>query len=145
MSKKYFAKFLPIDGEIKEGDKYNWLNEIHTATALTIKMGHAKTRLKLFLCSRDIQVGEKWYLEDGDGVVGSNTRKEGEDWSPIMQEKAYKIIGEISPEANFVKEGDEFSDGEFCYRQFGNGRIYLERPEWFNYIAIKCPCCGDFK
>lgn len=113
-SKQYFAKWLPVEGEIKEG---NWvigatmvvyrLEGEEWKTYLEFKsIATSIKRVKLFLCSRDIKVGDRILDEDLlqdericsiDEIIGDGYRK----W--------IRKIGEISPEATWVKEGDEFT------------------------------------
>lgn len=84
--KKYFAKYLPVDGEIKKGDEYinseikvgePTYGKIYIGLPLVIEMGHKGVgykdkdyfrkymrKVKLFLCSRDIQVGDEF--KDGE-------------------------------------------------------------------------------
>ena len=56
----------------------------------------------------------------------------------ISQYDVIKVIGEISPEAKWVKEGDEFDSSDLLFQEkyfeMGNPKI-----------QIKCPCCGTFK
>ncbi len=60
--KTYFCKFLPVEGEIKEDDRYR----VKGTDKVLIANKHFKEidqslleKVKLFLCSRDIQVGDK--------------------------------------------------------------------------------------
>lgn len=68
---KYFAKYLPVEGEIKEGDKYLFANRILSMTKEIIEKERSyldmsdeelsnmdiregrRIKVKLFLCSRD--------------------------------------------------------------------------------------------
>ena len=105
--KKYFAKYLPVEGEIKEGDHFDSVNgelpgSLHT---------------RLFLCSRDIQVGDMakdlnqpltdFYVDEKNLEL---IKKGNDDFYEHMN--LYKVIGEISSEATWVKEGDEFDKEE---------------------------------
>lgn len=76
---KYFAKYIPV-----------------------------KEKVKLFLCSRDIQVGDEItnsnYYNTSLKVDELPLRKAYKNW--------YKIIGEISSDATWVKEGDEFTEDQ---------------------------------
>lgn len=113
-NKPYFAKYLPVKGEIKA---------------------------KLFLCSRDIQVGDKYFHDDfypypvGD-IADTNTKvmnahmmvsNEGEDYEGDW---SYKVVGEISPEATWVKEGDEFDEDEvsrcFYGKECPGGKVKIK-------------------
>lgn len=122
--KKYFAKWLPVEGEIKEGDKVRHNGKIVTALK---KEGEGDTwktdgfptygsnlqKVKLFLCSRDIQVGDTYFWE-GNKYICDSTIHLGalmaiENVHPLDR---YKVIGEISPEATWVTEGMEFDENE---------------------------------
>lgn len=102
---------------------------------------------KLFLCSRDIRKGDIASVIYEDKLVtgkvdwidkesamlrpedGSHMLVESEDYEDL-----FKLIGEISPKAIWIKEGDELKKDEFNIKPYG-----------INCIIIKCPCCGDFK
>ena len=134
---KYFAKYLPVEGEIKENDrislsKNNNLIGIPNGyskemAAFATKQNHK--RVKLFLCSRDIN----WKQGDGKHILITDDKNlwgqiEDDSVVPIDVSHAYdndtivplndgeqaekntifKVIGEISKEAIWVKEGDEF-------------------------------------
>lgn len=100
----HFAKYLPVEGEIKEGDNITNKNKLFTPTIWTADKADVNKdnieKVKLFLCSRDIQVGDK--------VIDSIDGKEYEVKSGFLPPEMVKAIGEISPEAKWVKEGDEF-------------------------------------
>ena len=150
--KKYFAKYLPVEGEIKEGDVA--LNkqgyglsrvgkkvegsiaefEMHTmrpyesdvtpgkmCTRTSNSYKQYEQKVKLFLCSRDIQADDELYYPEG---VEDKIRKEYNRYSDgnetyeqwflgsikwILSLGVCKVIGQISPEATWVKEGDEFN------------------------------------
>lgn len=58
----YFAKYLPVGGEIKPCDKIitvtGYLKDYNPETDLLSEY-EAPTKVKLFLCSHDIQPGDK--------------------------------------------------------------------------------------
>lgn len=103
---KYFTKYLPVEGEIKEGDYY--LNN-GTPTKRTEgtedKSYLNQQKVKLFLCSRDIQVGDTVHYPLNNYIpvqwLGGN-----------LTGHEFKVIGEISPNAIWVKEGDEFDEDQ---------------------------------
>jgi hypothetical protein len=170
MNKKYFAKYLSVEGEIKEGDPVQidggqvilysskWQN--------TFRKFNRK-KVKLFLCSRDIQVGDKVTFNDG------TTSEVPKDYPLyILREGSActKVIGEISSNASWVKEGDEFDEedikyhcvfvnpfGEFSHYGFTekefltknlksypqDGTFKRHRGMWFVGLYIKGPC-GHF-
>jgi hypothetical protein len=58
----------------------------------------------LTLCSRDIQVGDK-YIDGVDEVIHNQG---------VLSPYDYKIIGEISPNATWVTDGMEFTSDELA-------------------------------
>lgn len=93
-------------------------------------------QVKLFLCSRDIQIGdrvqvdvllngvynefvfEKECVENGIRVqqftgVGVYVHYPDSDEGNL-----FKVIGEISPNAKWVKEGDEFDEDDYYWKLF---------------------------
>jgi len=101
--KQYFAKYLPVEGGIKEGDIildiFSQYSKAHKSNLQS--RNPPKVKYKLFLCSRDIQVGDKVLDEEFcDWIVQENDLK--------ALHLLTKVIGEISPDARWVKEGDEF-------------------------------------
>lgn len=134
---KYFTKFFPVEGEM------TCSGECKTKFKFTDKLakecincgGLLIQHNKLFLCSRDIQIGDKVksfnYPEQYEGeLVNLRTSKKlvgAKDHSEIYHladiqypndshcitaaiSNFFKVIGEISPEAKWVKEGDEFDE-----------------------------------
>ena len=152
-----FAKYLPVEGEIKEGDKFNSLyGELP---------GSQHTRL--FLCSRDIQVGDKFRKLSNSEIEFTASKVEmgsGENYFPkemlvwhtedqlswwLKLSETFKVIGEISPEATYVKEGDEFDEEEIeLWTGFGHFRkiernnpdYYLHAKEKGSIFKILGPC-----
>ena len=113
MNKLYFAKYLPVGEKVVPGDwmKIHCTGKVVQCTGFDgpkpsynndrcVTRPGDHTRVKLFLCSRDIQVGDK--------VIDSIDGKEYEVKSGFLPPEMVKAIGEISPEAKWVKEGDEF-------------------------------------
>jgi len=132
--KKYFAKYLPVKGEIKYGDYFvdNWAAD--KSIRICAKVGEIKgfnttvitdvrnlyslpekcQKVKLFLCSRDIQVDD--IVQDGDNqlckVANEADLKNAEEYG------FFKVVGEVSAEAKWVKEEDEFDEGQIHERLF---------------------------
>lgn len=169
---KYFAKYLPVEGEIGEDDyiyekslsdvsihkvyKRNDELVFFRFTNVPIKLSKANNpkKVKLFLCNRDIEIGDKFivpdhYLETYDTMLSDEVEctdiseddkiihfKCGTSIGGIMhsgvfrEENPYKIIGEISSKAIWVKEGDEFDEDEVEYA--------------LEVAFIKCPTCKTF-
>lgn len=172
--KKYFAKYLPVEGEIKPGDKFSdnqlgicirgkenpWVEWKGGITNLVIDEDHRK--VKLFLCSRDIQVGDKVKtegIEDRElkyiDKTGTLFFTNGDDCEPTV---CFKVIGEISPEATWIKEGDEFDGYEIWNRNIDTlGDFYVKiQPHMWDkprlkekgwekdVIRLECPTCKKF-
>jgi hypothetical protein len=133
--KKYFAKYCSDEGEINEGDKVR-----HNGQIVTIlkKEGEGDTyktdgfpvygsnlqKVKLFLCSKDIEIGDKCR-------EFNNIDKEIiADWDEVTTSIEYpgfvyfKILGEISTEAKWVKEGDEFDEDEIAHHKICHDSPY---------------------
>jgi len=130
--KNYFAKYLPVEGEIKEGDwvlyanSYFFVKNINNIGLLVtesdgdfrLNKSYCK-KVKLFLCSRDIEVGDEIIspIKGSFGVVTEilskfqcNTHK----YKCIeMTTGCFKTVGEIlTPN---IKEGQEFTEKEIEY------------------------------
>ena len=87
--KKYFAKYLPVDRL-------------------------ASSKVELFLCCRDIQVGDTIYTGDSylNGIT--ITKEVFQTYTSIkgLTNPHFKVIGKISKKAIWVKENDEFDEEE---------------------------------
>lgn len=128
--KKYFTKYLPVEGEIKEGDKTfecngNLLPHTISKDELLFAIAQGDKKAKLFLCSRDIQVGNKvkvtkdsihWFDDVVTDIVEKGYFTDSQEGAGsgyfYTSNQIFKVIGEISPEAVWVKEGDEFDEDE---------------------------------
>jgi hypothetical protein len=193
MNKPYFAKWLPVEGEIKEGDYF--LNDnkpsIHQFLSSKEKLGTYKIiqgyegeagkiyqyhivqhlgginkKIRLFLCSRGPEG-----LKAGDTVFSMERPKETPLSTWIIDDKQIflgqlsgtiyatgRLIGEISKEALWVKEGDEFTENEvqfhYNHRKFRDKDFIHDGPYSFDWdedpekyylsIHIKCDKCNTF-
>lgn len=152
---KYFTKYLPVEGEIRESDigqlvrRENNTFKFQPNNILNHPQEYAKTKVELlnykgykvvkpFLCSRDIQVGDK-YLTPPDfkeRICEDNSY----DFS-----NCFKVIGEISPDAIWVKEGDEFEENQIeGSHEINTPTRYLYNRDKILCYKIKCPTCGTF-
>lgn len=107
--------------------------------------------VKLFLCSRDIswEEGDDRHIlvtsdknlwgEIEDGSIVPIEVSHGYDNDTIVplidgnqaeKDTIFKVIGEISPEATWVKEGDEFDDSDCEWE---------DKPNYHTYVLIKGP------
>lgn len=132
---KYFAKYLPVEERI---------------------IPH-KSRVKLFLCSRDIQIGQRVWDSQTSERYNKVEYEESTSWAcdshsvdssvgnvvyTVPKERAIIVIGEISPEARWVKEGDEF-DEEEVHRCFVHENVSILSDPMKRKVQIKGPC-GHF-
>lgn len=177
---KYKAKYLPVEGEIKQGNKY-FASDGTLCERYTSKDVEGDRLAKLFLISTDIKVGDKvlspvenefrefTIVEKPKGynlnmMVGVFTDGRPMTEPAYLNQNTFKIIGEISPEATFVKEGDEFDEEQvaYCYSVEDNPDEFIllmnfeywvtqhhpsSRKNLRKYkgnIHIKCPTCGTF-
>lgn len=142
----YFSKFLPVDGEVKLGDHFIDTGVMNLIGKRANKEGDYSgyQKVKLFLCSRNIQIGDKvkttvvlnsnkaWSNDtyanfrgkfqkvvgsDYEFIVTGTTNINGggfttEDNIIICKYNSFKVIGEISTDATWVKEGDKFSEDQ---------------------------------
>lgn len=131
---------------------------------------------KLVLTSSDIQVGDEIiWIGTGNSPqtpFGTKMKYDIPITSGKVHENWVKVIGEISPEAaKWIKEGQEFSEGEVrklveleIYHadwepQFQDRSIYLKIEDSYTpknekvyhesitneILQIKCPHCGTFQ
>lgn len=110
-------------------------------------------KVKLFLCSRDIKVGDDVYehgrlenIKMSGYIFGDHS---------IKTDLLFKVIGEISPDAlSYVKEGMEYEEENIQYGLYHTsvGRVAVVKKESFEkmqpeyyikYVQIKGPC-GNF-
>lgn len=140
MNEKYLAKYLPVKEEIKKGDSYYFKDEPDNILVRTgDRTVSSMQKVKLFLCSRDIQVGDTFQSFSGMCEL---------QWDGKFQlhPEDYKIIGEISPAATWVKEGDEFDGYKEIFFHNVEGEWKLnDGIRWSSYpierfISVKGPC-----
>jgi hypothetical protein len=125
--KKYFLKYIPVKGTIHEGDtiRDKVSGDIGTVKRWEKHINEQEDfeKVQLWLCSWDIQIGDRMYDSSRNQygkyngqielwhtyLVEGKTGKEA--IQSISTKDLFKVIGEISPAAlEFVKEGDEFDD-----------------------------------
>jgi hypothetical protein len=179
----YFAKYLPVEGEIKEFERAHLTEEIEIenpkigtdvvttsdhlsflfkdkqgyhfcvkkhhgtgASGITLQIGEFK-KVKLFLCSRNLQVGDKVRITFSDkewevvDIVGAWRLKNGEEIIGTTPSETFKVIGEISPNALWVKEGDEFDENQLEAQGVG---VNWDKSGSGYKFKIKCFNCGRF-
>jgi|ERR1044072_1937926 hypothetical protein len=172
--KKYFAKFLPIKGKIKEhtyaildlgfnnssivrvmSTKKHYSNVSADGNSWDTMTGRL-TPVKLFLCSRDITFGRGIYsLNELQTEFGSMSKDKTSgrinlflasdpDMKYVaspLESQCIKVIGEISSNAVWVKDGNEF-DREELFVQ-GHGVNWSTANTGLKF-KVKCPTCNTF-
>ena len=175
---KYFTKYLSVEGEIKEGDHvvdpiiapkdgldYVEGDKFINGMGDEVVLPNWRERFKfkkqqLFLCSRDIQPGDKViYLKTGEErtVISDETymdepvlrlaewRKEPFCTFSIAKDESIHVkkIGEVSPGAVWVTEGMEFdeTDIEIVYKN--KYECLCEEPD--KYRTKKQASCEHMK
>lgn len=119
---KYFAKYLPVEEEGGIEDLYifkvdgRWGEPCYFDDLLGGGIQEVKL-VKLFLCNRDIQVGDtiQFSVDTKPTIAVENENQAPKNEGFVMldfaiQEGAFKVVGEISHEATWIKEGDEFEE-----------------------------------
>lgn len=173
--KRYFAKWLPVEGEpIGYGEKYinkifkltkegiNVKSHIHDTFGKYLIETRTKrennddtfrgrdqyiVKMKLFICSRDLHIG--------DTVLYPDTLQKVKVKNEAASYKIYgcfKVIGEISSEATWVKAGDKFNEDELILGSSTNEhkiRLDIRTPipfgeEYRWIIYVKNASCGHF-
>lgn len=144
---KYFAKLLPTGKEVRRKTGTTVDGEVGKCLRENDEGYDYYQEIKMFLCSRDIQIGDSaWHekhLELGVREI-TNIWKDiskypntvGWSLSGVLKEHLFKVIGEISSEAIWVKEGDEFEENEIEKDDY-----YTSTKIWI--YKIKGPC-GHF-
>lgn len=157
--KKYFTKYLPVEGEIKEGD---WVRSPGTGAIFVwdedLLRVEGDQKMKLFLCSRDIQVGDRVYdiqsqlygkITEGGNLIDTYNMLREDEMELIATLDPIKVIGEISPEAAWVTEGMEFDEEEI--RAVDKEEKIEIHPDYVDdwgrediYWEFTCPTCKRF-
>lgn len=170
---QYYAIYLPAEGAISEGDMVRHNGSIVKALK---KEGEGDTwktsgfpvygsnlqKVRLFLCTKDIQIGDKIF----DTYSGLEIDVTNQNFPSNASDFWVKKIAYISSEAKWVKEGDVFNEdevrwawyppydepeyyplSEFTWPQLVKQRGgYKTVPKYLPpIVAIKCRCCEDFK
>ena len=143
--KKYFAKYLPVEGEIKEGDMYITYPDfkiVRQCEDASYSFTKCK-KVKLFLCDKDIQVGDKIRLFSNlnEEIIVPKSFMLREKGERVIDARisSFKVIGEVSPKATWVKEGDKFKYPIECTLP-----MMKDAGAHKAYYYIKCPTCGYF-
>lgn len=140
--KEYFTIILPVEGEIKnswllvDGVMCKYRDEDDTHIYMTHPNGHtwarpkkdARTRYTLMLCTNNIEIGEEYQDKEGNVYV-----RDEDDIYDELQKMGFKVIGQISSNATWVTESDEFDVDELAYLMGSPP----EHPWYFKFSTIK--------
>jgi len=177
--KKYIVMFLPVKGEIGIGNhflsawrkeyKFYWYPKVTSMTDThyiwdnqPYHKDDAISKVELFVCTHDIQVGDEFYfkreLDVHIAVAGDHDSRywiQADNKELYSKDHCFKVVGKPSPEAIWINPGDKFDEDEvklgigkmnkekFLFAQFDND---VERKYWFPnngwelYLQIKGPC-----
>lgn len=120
-TKPYFAKFMPTSGEIEEGDfgfapdgKVTYFNK-----ARAKHFGPECTKAKLVICTRNVKEDDE--VSDSRGNKKTiRTQKELNKFLVLINSgELVKVIGEPSPEAKWITEGQEFDKDDLMAHGYG--------------------------
>lgn len=138
--KQYFAKYLPVEGKLKEGELGWSINNALYTHYDHLGENYGKP-IKLFLCSREIQIGDTLrFIEDNTDLLTSTEKELKQHQLLIKLDKGVKVVGEISSEATWVKQGNEFEHDELCLNGIGQNWDSRTPLSGKNIVFIKGPC-----
>ena len=114
-------------------------------------IGKTIVSFKYFALTQDIKVKDRVLLFDKDNIYDEvvANKVEKEEFKQ-QQQHWYKIIGEVSPYATFVDDGEEYEVKVKPYRTYrDSGKItptgQHEQELYTKDIAyVECPCCKEF-
>ncbi len=176
---KYFVRYIPLSREMQEGDIFKrgeedictfvaWESEAATPEYPLVSrirnsrgyehiyFGQDIKPVKLFLCSRDVKVGDDFYTDDPwwpneTRMTFVQAYLEEHPGNPTLN---YKVIGPISSKATYIKEGQEFEEEDIWVYTGGGSSIrtsltnYMKRNlQWqpneeYPEVYLPCPTCG---
>lgn len=169
---KYFTKYLKVEGKAT----VNGCNQCEIGEVIKIREDNYRylgnnefEKVKLFLCTRDIQVGDEIVCDEDiskKAVVESLTSsglirlRVNKEFYTEVQNSCFKVIGELSKDAIWITEGMEFEEEDinrqfyddsgssescwFNYNKLHTEEDWAETPEDWKRIQIKCPTCKTF-
>jgi hypothetical protein len=155
---KYFTEYLPVEKKPMPGDLVKSNGQICKCIK-EVSEGEYEVsgfprfvsniaKVQLFLCSRDIQSGDKCFclsVEEGNSqnpnmwIDPWRTRGEGDNCTTCI-----KVIGEVSLDAVWVTEGMEFDEADIYYEGGFQGVIPDNYRDINGIIKFKCPTCKTF-
>jgi len=156
-----FAKLLPTGKEVKRKTGSTVSDEVGKCLRENDNGYDYYQELSMFLCSKDIQIGDILTYEDGTllkpiisldsfGLICVYT----EGNLKYLREKCFKVIGPISRDVIGVKDGMKFENEQIKFVismdppfEGWEEVIWEKYNKWngIKSIMIKCPCCNIFK
>ena len=97
--------------------------------------------LRLFAVTQDIKVGDETIYSDMQNVrVKINNQEQLDNF---RKGELIKILGELSPQATFVKDGDEIEVQEF-HKEVSKEESEFEREGYYfiTHLKVECPTCN---
>lgn len=118
----YFTKYLPVDDQPTDTNNTIIHRDLNTAYIFCAPKIVAQEAIrqgdklaKLFLCSRDINIGESFYWRDMlSPNLWSKEYQQDKETHDEFAQVVFKVIGEISPDATHIKEGDKFGEEDIA-------------------------------
>jgi len=151
--KKYYTKYLPVEGEIKVGEICLVTDDDGSTAFLPFKQvyvdegGILPKKVELFLCSRDIQIGDHAmeFLSSTGEYDTFQIDTENDIFDDMIADKRqFKVIGKITTTDEWVKEGNEYYEDELMAQGFGfNWDRDGDRTGFIYKFKVKGPC-GHF-
>lgn len=163
--KKYFTKYLPVDGEPELGKmcfvngKLDMYTEWHWREWInydTFDKAHQPIKAaRLFLCSKDIQAGDKpIYMPSGKYHTVTGITQPMLDDNEVEKLGLYKALGKISLEAVWLSEDVVITEDEVKFQTSEyppfEGDVDCTEEEFtkseapFKKIKILCPICKTY-
>jgi len=167
---KALAKYLPVEGKPELGDIYidnNGTLGLDGLSEALLDKGYK--RAKFFAVTKDIEVGDEVYdtqlqlwgklnflSKANSQVVFKDydySDNSAYEYHNIKPERLFKVLGELSPNATWVENGDEIEielvprgvlkpDGEPLKTDYGTSQSMKTVTEV--QVDVKCPTCNTF-
>lgn len=168
----FFAAYIPVSGEIQDGDTIRYDGEYYKVVKGPssgpgeiemdlVKYLHSNVqKVALLLCSYDIKEGDmvSSLLTDRTYFTKASKEHVSSNKNVDNNNRYFKVVGEVSPKASWVKDGDKIDvneldsfDGKIIYyclplepdKELSH-RSSKQNNIW-RFVKIRCRCCGMFR
>jgi len=175
---KATAEYLPVEGEIKYGDlyihKYAGVNKWDHANPPSKELGHRLA--KPFAVTQELKVGDEvHHIDESTGIIQDTDYNDQPEvdvkWTskPADKNRAsrtsieylHKVLGELSPDATWVKEGEEIEVELFAHDKLeedAEAKLPLGKPLQIHPLSsyplkerigtiickVKCSTCNTY-